>query len=142
MNYIYDAIIERDKDGYSVTFPQFPEAITFGATRAEAARRASEALTLILAERIEDGDTLPEQEHVVEVLSVSVEITGKDIEKSKCFTIEQAAVELGVTASRVSQLASAGKLQVVRFGNKRMVTIASVNARKANPPASHRPKLR
>lgn len=132
MNYTYDAVIEHDKDGYAVSFPQFPEAVTFGATREEAAKRAAEVLVLALAERIEDGGEIPAQERTAEVLSVNVEVTGEAINRSKCLTIDQAAEELGVTAGRVSQLASAGKLQAVTFGKKRMVTIASVNARKAN----------
>ncbi len=140
MRYVYDAIIERDEDGYAVSFPQFPEAITFGETREEAARRAAEVLVLVLAERIEEGGEIPGQERVAEVLSINVDVTGNDIDKSKCLTIDQAARELGVSAGRVSQLASSGKLQAVTFGKKRMVTIASVNERKANPPASNRPR--
>lgn len=140
MNYTYDAVIEHDEDGYAVSFPQFPEAVTFGATREEAARRAAEVLVLTLAERIEDGRKLPVQERVAEVLAINVEVTGDVIDRSKCYTIEEAAEELGVTAGRVSQLASAGKLQTVTFGKRRMVTIASVNERKKNPPAPHRPK--
>ncbi len=140
MRYTYDAVIVRDGDGYSVSFPQLPDAFTHGATREEASVRASEALTLILAERIEDGGAIPPQVRVAEVLAVSVDVSGEDIERSKCLTIEQAAEELGVTAGRVSQLASSGKLQTVTFGKKRMVTIASVNARKANPPAANRPR--
>ena len=94
----------------------------------------------LLAERIEDGGELPAQERVAEVLAVNVEVTGDAIDQSKCLTIEQAAEELGIIAGRVSQLASAGKLQAVTFGKKRMVTIASVNNRKANPPAANRPR--
>jgi excisionase family DNA binding protein len=140
MRYIYDAVIERDEDGYAVSFPQFPEAVTFGATREEASRRAAEVLVLTLAERIEEGGEIPSQERVAEVLSVGVEVTGDDIDKSKCLTIDQAAQELGVSAGRVSQLASSGKLTAVTFGKRRMVTIASVNERKANPPLPSRPR--
>jgi excisionase family DNA binding protein len=95
---------------------------------------------LVLAERIEEGGEIPGQERVAEVLSINVDVTGNDIDKSKCLTIDQAARELGVSAGRVSQIASSGKLQAVTFGKKRMVTIASVNERKANPPASNRPR--
>ncbi|WP_248922898.1 type II toxin-antitoxin system HicB family antitoxin [Olsenella intestinalis] len=140
MRYVYDAVIERDEDGYAVSFPQFPEAVTFGATREEASRRAAEVLVLALAERIEEGGEIPSQERVAEVLSVGVEVTGDDIDKSKCLTIDQAAQELGVSAGRVSQLASSGKLTAVTFGKRRMVTIASVNERKANPPLPSRPR--
>ena len=45
MRYTYDAVIVRDGDGYSVSFPQLPDAFTHGATREEASVRASEALT-------------------------------------------------------------------------------------------------
>lgn len=140
MRYIYDAVIERDEDGYAVSFPQFPEAVTFGATREEASRRAAEVLVLTLAERIEEGGEIPSQERVAEVLSIGVDVTGDDIDKSKCLTIDQAAQELGVSAGRVSQLASSGKLTAVTFGKRRMVTIASVNERKANPPLPSRPR--
>lgn len=140
MRYVYDAVIERDEDGYAVSFPQFPEAVTFGATREEASRRAAEVLVLALAERIEEGGEIPSQERVAEVLSVGVEVTGDDIDKSKCLTIDQAAQELGVSAGRVSQLASSGKLTAVTFGKRRMVTIASVNERKANPSLPSRPR--
>lgn len=140
MNYTYDAIIEKDGGGYSVAFPQLPEAVTFGKTRQEACKNAAEILTLILAERIEEGGEIPPQKRVAEVVSVNVDVSGKDIQQSKCYTVEQAAEELGISAGRVSQLANAGKLQAVKFGKKRMVTIASVNERKLNPPAANRPR--
>ena len=130
MNYTYDAIIEKDKGGYAVTFPQFPEAVTFGKTRQEACKNAAEVLTLVLAERIEEGGEIPPQKHVAEVVFVNVNVSADDIQMSKCYTLEQAAEELGVSASMVSKLIDAGKLQSVAFGKKHMVTIASVNERK------------
>lgn len=47
---------------------------------------------------------------------------------------------LGVSIGRVSQLAKGGLLDAVHIDGKRMVTIASVNARIENPPSHHRPK--
>lgn len=41
---------------------------------------------------------------------------------------------------RASQLAKSGLLDSVEVGGRRMVTIANVNERKANPPAPHRPR--
>lgn len=140
MRYTYDAVIERDQQGYAVHFPQFPDAFTFGATREEAIQRAAEVLTLSLVDRLEDGGDIPPQQRTAEVVSVSVDVTGSDVDRSKCLTMEQAAEELGVSPSRVSQLATSGKLTAVRIDGRRMVTIASVNARKANPPAPHRPR--
>ena len=40
MNFTYDAIIEHDECGYSVSFPQLPEAFTFGETREEALNKS------------------------------------------------------------------------------------------------------
>lgn len=140
MRYTYEAVIERDADGWSVSFPQLPDAVTYGATREEAIGRAADALTLSLVERVEDGGGVPRQEHAAEVVSVSVEVTGDDIERSKCMTMGEAAEELGVTPGRVSQLAKAGALDAVTMGGRRLVTIASVEARKADPPAAHRPR--
>lgn len=140
MRYTYDAIIEHDKDGWAVSFPQFPEAVTYGATRAEAISRAADALTLSLVERLEEGGDMPAQEPAAEVVAVSVNVTGDDIRASKCMTMDEAARELGVTQGRVSQLAKSGALVAVTIGGRRMVTIASVEARKANPPAAHRPR--
>lgn len=140
MRYTYDAVIEHDEDGWAVSFPQLPEAVTFGSTRDEAIARAAEVLELTLAERLEEGDEIPAPEHVAEVVSVSVDVSGDDIRASRCMTMNEAAEELGVTPGRVSQLAKVGKLTAVTIGGRHMVTIASVEERKANPPATHRPR--
>lgn len=131
MNYTYDAIIERDEDGYIVSFPQFPDAVTYGKTREQAARRAHEVLTMILCEYIEEEKPLPKQERVAEVLSVCAEVNGDTISRSRCMTMSEAAEQLGISQARVSQLASAGILQSVNYGRRKLVTIASVNERKA-----------
>lgn len=70
----------------------------------------------------------------------TVEVTDEDIATSRCMTIKQAAEELGVSISRVSQLVTRGTLEAYEHNGDRLVTIASVNERKANPPAPHRPK--
>lgn len=140
MDYVYEAILEWDDDGYTVSFPQIPEAVTFGSTREEAVKRAHEVLTLSLAERLEEGEAIPEQEHTAEIVSIAVNVDGETIDASKCLTMEQAAEELGVTPGRISQLASSGKLQPVIFGKRKMVTIASVNERKKQGAHAGRPR--
>ena len=70
---------------------------------------------------------------------VCIEVDDEFIRRSKCMSISDAAEELGVTPSRVSQLLSSGALETYRYGSKRLVTIASVEARKANKPPAHRP---
>lgn len=56
----YPAKIERDQDGkYFVSFPHFPETFTEGETEEEALFHASEALTLTLEGRAEEGMEIP-----------------------------------------------------------------------------------
>ncbi|BAK45575.1 glycerol-3-phosphate dehydrogenase [Eggerthella sp. YY7918] len=43
-----------------------------------------------------------------------------------------------MSPGRISQMLTSGQLEAYQNGGKRMVTIASVNERKANPPAPHR----
>src|SRR5665647_2105524 len=56
----YAAVLEAQPEGgFTVTFPDIPEAITEGDTREEALFHAADVLTLCLDERIESGDALP-----------------------------------------------------------------------------------
>jgi antitoxin HicB len=61
MNILYPAKITHDqKDGrYTVEFVDFPEAITEGVTLEEAIFNASEALTLTLEGRLDEGIDIP-----------------------------------------------------------------------------------
>ncbi|MFH1914198.1 MAG: type II toxin-antitoxin system HicB family antitoxin [Pseudomonadota bacterium] len=56
----YVALLEQEKRGYSVTFPDFPECTTFGADMDEAVDQAHEALALYVEYFLEQGGTLPE----------------------------------------------------------------------------------
>jgi antitoxin HicB len=56
----YAALLEAQPEGgFTVTFPDIPEAITEGDTREEALFQAADVLTLCLDERIESGLALP-----------------------------------------------------------------------------------
>lgn len=56
----YAATLAKQPDGgYTVTFPDIPEAITEGDDRDEALFNAAEVLTLALDQRIEDAEPLP-----------------------------------------------------------------------------------
>ncbi|MGH6859065.1 MAG: type II toxin-antitoxin system HicB family antitoxin [Phyllobacterium sp.] len=60
MDYMYRAKLEADPDeGFLVTFPDVPEAITHGKTRKEALDSAAEALGLALRSYLADGLPLP-----------------------------------------------------------------------------------
>ena len=59
-NYIYPSIIKQGPEGaYIVSFPDFPEALTFGSTECEAALEAVDCLREALRGRIRDGEELP-----------------------------------------------------------------------------------
>ncbi len=55
----YPVRIVKDGQGFLVTFPDFPEAATDGATLDEALFNAAEALTLTLEGRAEEGLEIP-----------------------------------------------------------------------------------
>lgn len=58
---LYRADIKADPDGgFIVTFPDVPEALTFGVTRDDAIASAREALGLALRGILADGGPLPE----------------------------------------------------------------------------------
>ena len=146
MHYTYEADIsytEEDKCWY-VDFPDFNgEAYTDGSTLEEAVQNAAEVLSLTLCAYLDEGRALPAATfHNPPLSIVSVEVNDADIALSKCMTITDAAEELGVTPGRVSQLLTSGRLEAFEYGGKRMVTIASVNERKNNKPAPHRPRLK
>jgi antitoxin HicB len=56
----YAAVLQAQPEGgFTVTFPDLPEAITEGNTREEALFHAADVLTLCLDERVDSGDDLP-----------------------------------------------------------------------------------
>ena len=60
MKIAYPASFETQPDGgFTVTFPDFPEAITEGDTLEHARFNAAECLSLVLDVRMEEGDTIP-----------------------------------------------------------------------------------
>ena len=60
MKVSYPASFEgQPKGGFTVTFPDFPEAITEGDTIEQARFNAAECLSLVLDVRMEQGDPIP-----------------------------------------------------------------------------------
>ena len=59
--FAYPATLTRDAAGrFLVRFPDLPEALTDGATEAEALREAVDALSEALMSRIVDGEPIPD----------------------------------------------------------------------------------
>lgn len=56
----YAALILPQPDGgFTVTFPDIPEAITEGGDRDEALSNAAEVLTMCLEQRLKDSESIP-----------------------------------------------------------------------------------
>ena len=144
--FFYEAeLVANELGGYSVSFPQLPDAFTYGRDLQESVCRASEVLGLIIAEFLDEGIRLPNpvfSGHSSDTLriGVSVEVTPEMVGRTKCVTATEAAEMLGLSKGRVSHMLDAGVLQSIPFGNERLVTIASINERKANPRKAGRPR--
>ena len=144
--YVYEASIERCDDGdgrgeyYHLRMAQFPGCFASGKTVAEAVEGCAVALQLTIADMIDNDEMLPkpvfsDPPQVV----LCVDVSDDFVAASKCMTINEAARELGVTHGRVCQLLDSGDLETFMHGGRRMVTIASINARKAKKPKAGRP---
>lgn len=142
MDYTYYAIIEEDEDGFTIDFPAFDgQLYTDGSTMTEASKNASDVLRLMLAEYIYAGMTLPSTGDMDGCNAVfTVEVTDDFITETQCMSFSQAAEELGVSKGRISQMVKSGQLELFEHRGKRMVTIASVNARQNQQPKAGRPR--
>lgn len=141
--YIYDAVLTHESDGsYFIDFPAFDGCFSDGQTKEEAVNEGAEMLRLLIADYIDRGDKLPayKKEKAGDVVTVAVDVDSAFIEETKCMTVTEASKELNVTKGRVSQMLSSGILQAVKTPNSRLVTIASVNKRKAQTPRIGHPK--
>lgn len=144
MVYVYEAVLEHVDEGWLGCVPAFPlecGVSSGGDSIKEAAENIAAALRFAIADYIEQGKKLP---HAVfsnpPKTILCVEVDSSFVKSTKCMTVTQAAEELGISQGRASQLINSGGLDGVIVNGKRMVTIASVNERKKNPPAAHRPR--
>lgn len=139
MRYTYDAIIQRFGETWSVMFPMFPELCIDGDSRDEAIENAAKALAERLREKIDNHEKLPEQNHTVEAISISVEPMPEELDESEYMTQAQAQEILGVSHSRVSFLVKSGKLESHIIGRRNMVKKSSVEAYAKTPRNAGRP---
>ena len=59
MRYGYPAIFSEERDGITVTFPDVPEAVTWGATLLQARQHAADALISALSAYVEENRPSP-----------------------------------------------------------------------------------
>lgn len=78
----YMALLNKEKHGFGVSFPDFPDCTTFGADEEEAVDMAHEALAMFVELQVESGVDLPEAMSKQEVLDLP------DTKNKKVVTIE------------------------------------------------------
>lgn len=124
--FTYDCVLIKEDDGYCASFPQIPGAFADGDTREEAIAHATEALMAFLADDLNNGLTPAGYERSAEVVALSVEIDHEDAREAACRTFKDAALDLKVSAPRITALVKAGKLVVELVDGRRMITIDSI----------------
>lgn len=141
MDYTYEGDIENVEGDWLVTFPQFDGTFGGGHTIDEACENAAEALRLRIASIVDEREPLPRSRfHNPPRVVFTVEVDDRYVRRTACMTVSEAAEMLGISRGRVSQLLNLGRLDAVVIDGKRMVTIASVNARLAEDVKAGRPK--
>ncbi len=73
----YIAVMDQEKDGFGIVFPDFPGCVTTGKNMNDALRRAREALELHLQAMVKDGDRIPEESDLEKVSEWVAECEGK-----------------------------------------------------------------
>jgi predicted RNase H-like HicB family nuclease/predicted XRE-type DNA-binding protein len=144
--YVYEAEFEEsEQGGYTVMFPQLPDAFTQGKDLVDAVDMAAEVLELIIGSYLDEGEALPtpifngHSEGMLRI-GISVLVTPEMIERMKCVTVAEAASMLKLSRGRISHMMDSGILQAVPFGNERLVTLASINKRIQEPRRAGRPR--
>ena len=127
--FTYDCVLIKEDDGYCASFPQIPGALADGDTREEAISHATD-----------NGLTPAGYERLAEVVALSVEIDHEDAREAACRTFKDAALDLKVSAPRITALVKAGKLDVELVDGRRMITIDSIERYDAQERHAGRPK--
>jgi antitoxin HicB len=97
MRYAYPADVLEEADGVTVTFPDVPEVITSGETRAVALERAQDALVSGLSFYVDEGRPLPQPSTAGwrPVISVTLLEATKLALHDAMLTLKVSNVELG-----------------------------------------------
>lgn len=132
-----------ESEGWFVAIPFDFDGATQGASLAEASEMAADWLKTEIEYRLMNGEAVPEAtlgndpRRGGRVLLVAVDVSLDAIEK---VSAKDAALLLGVTRSRVSQMTRDGLLTSFRVGRDVYVTLDSIKARIAEKPKAGRPR--
>ncbi|WP_165046206.1 MULTISPECIES: type II toxin-antitoxin system HicB family antitoxin [unclassified Adlercreutzia] len=142
MVYVFEFEIVEE-EGWFVAIPFDFSGATQGESVAEACEMAADWLRTEIEYRLMNNEVIPEAtlEHKPQrggrVLLVAVDVSLDSVEK---VSAKDAAVLLGVTRSRISQMVKEGLLTGFRVGRDVYVTLDSIRARIAEKPKVGRPK--
>lgn len=109
--YAYPAKLTKDGNALVVTFPDVPEAITYGPDRANAIKQGTEALTLALSFYVEDGKPLPTPSEPKRG-QVVIEVSGGTVAKLALYEEMRAQ---GVTQTELGRRLGCKRQKVARM---------------------------
>lgn len=142
--FVYQALLEpAEEGGYNVTMPDLPGCYTYGEDFKDAVAMAVDVLKLYVAERLDEGISLPEPTRRPcpdGYESVFVSFETDENYGTKVVTAAEAARRLGVSKSRVSHMLRSGILEGFREWRNTFVTIESIERRLASNPKPGRPR--
>lgn len=144
MKRIYGAIIRQDEDGGCwAEVPDLPGCYGQGDTIIDATTSVSNGVETHLAAMLEDGESIPDPTEVSsddgKVVYVYADTDAVDL-GAPSVTATEAASRLGLSAGRVSQLVSSGKLDGRRTPIGMMVTVDSIESYANEPRLVGRPR--
>ncbi len=144
MFYVCEFEFVDDSESSIAAFPLNGwDGATFGDNMADAGESAADWLSCMVDDALMKGEDLPpisfgnKPLHGGQVVAIAV---SRELHDIPAMTAADAARELGVSSARVSQLVQAGLLESWKEGSRRMISRASVEARKAEAPKAGRPK--
>ena len=143
--YLYEVELRPDEEsGYSVKVPDLDGCYSQGDSISEALEMAVDALITYTAALLKCGDVLPEPTfgHVAPAGGMVVALS---FEADANYIIDgvspsEAAMMLGVSRGRVSQMIRDGVLATYKHAGTRYVDLESIHARLAAPPSAGRPR--
>jgi antitoxin HicB len=117
-SFTYPARLKFEKDGISVQFPDLPEAITSGKSRADALEQAADCLEEAIAARIADGLEIPKPS-AAKARQVLVSLTAPMAAKAALYL---AIKETGVSNAKLARRLGYDEREIRRMLDPRQAT--------------------
>jgi excisionase family DNA binding protein len=142
--YIYEVELQPDSESsaWNVSVPDLPGCNTFGDDFNDALAMAADAAMTHIASCAKHGETVPEPTfgHVADgdgkIVALSFEVDASYI--IDAISPSEAAVMLGVTRSRVSQMIRSGIIDAYKVGAETRVDRASIDKRLSSSGRTHK----